>query len=77
LAVLVCTAGIGLKSLIRLYRRQREHAAVHHLVAIFAFMTLSIGTLTWAATVRHARSPATQRENSTVIGPATRHLPLR
>jgi hypothetical protein len=77
LAILVCIAGIGLKSLISLYRRQREHAAVHHLVAIFAFMTLSIGTLTWAATARHARGPSIQRENAIVIGAATRRLPLR
>jgi hypothetical protein len=58
LMVLVSVAIIGLNSLIRLCRRQRGRAAVHHLLALFVVMTLGVGTLTWAATVHHENGRA-------------------
>jgi hypothetical protein len=49
LLVLLCVAGVGLRSSIRLHRHLRGRAAVHFL-AIFVLMSLSVGTLTWAET---------------------------
>jgi len=65
LMVLVSIAVIGLRSLIHLQRRQRERAAVHHLMALFVVMTLGVGTLTWAATAHHGTA---QHENGRASG---------
>jgi hypothetical protein len=77
LLALVGIACIGLRSLIRLSHRQRESAAVHHLLALFVMMTFGVGTLTWAATVHHAKDPCGPHEGSTTMEPATLDIASR
>ena len=69
LMVLLSIAFIGLKSLIRLRRRQQQRLAIHPLMALFVVMTLGVGALTWAATVH--RDQAASRERSSVDNPTT------
>jgi hypothetical protein len=69
LLVLLATACVGLRNLIRLNRRHRERTAIHHLMALFTVMTLGVGTLTWAATAHRANGAYAPRENSAITSP--------
>jgi hypothetical protein len=77
LMVSSCIACIGLGCLIRLYRRQRERAPLHHLMAVFLVMNLGVGMLTWAATVHPAKVATVPRDVSTIAKPTTLALPSR
>jgi hypothetical protein len=77
LMVCLSIACIGLGYLIRLYRRQRERAPLHHLMAVFLVMNLGMGMLTWAATVHPAKVETAPRDDATIAEPTTVALPSR
>jgi hypothetical protein len=56
-------ATIGLRSLMRLYRRRRGCTAAQHWAALFLVMTLGVGALTWAATVHNDRGRASRQHH--------------
>jgi len=68
LMVLFSISLIGLKSLIRLHRVQRQRTAIHSLMALFLVMSLGVGTLTWAATAHYGKTQPVPREHSKITG---------
>ena len=76
LLVLLSIAFIGLRSLIGIRRRHQQRTAIHSLMAAFVLMTLGLGTLTWAATVHHARDEIDRRARSThTVAPLSHPIP--
>jgi hypothetical protein len=67
--VLFSVAYIGLRSLIRIHRLQRQRTAIHSLMASFLVMSLGVGTLTWAATAHYAKEQPIPRDRSTISAP--------